>query len=67
MNDLWDIRDDLKERKKRNEEFVYVWEEFKNFSTKTTKHKLRHVPRNFDKIYNYLDNLMYVSNNVDFE
>ena len=48
VEDLWDFRDDLEERQQRNDDIISVWTEFKNFSTKTSKHQLEHVPRNFD-------------------
>ena len=46
---------------------VEVWAEFKAFNVKSAKLSLKHVPRDFDKIFGYLDTLMFVDKNVDFD
>ena len=45
-----------------------VWKEFRNFNnSKSLRHNVKHVPRNFDQIFNYLNALLFEKNNIDFE
>ena len=45
----WVFKEDMKDRQQQAEDMAIVWKEFRNFNnTKSLRHSVKHVPRNFD-------------------